>query len=145
MKKVNGIKMYDSKELEELLGVSRATITKLRRQGLIRSVYLGRVLYTSEESLNEYLNGKVLQTAARRESDTDLSTSLRELSEVILAGAKRSSGVRDTIEELKQMGIVEVIPDPEGGEDRIVPNREYLDKLLKEGNSKSPTEGDPKK
>ena len=147
MKKVNGIKMYDTKELEILLGFSRSTISKLRRQGLLRSVYLGRTLYTSEESLNEYLNGKALQAAARRETDNDVATSLREISERILEGrlTQGLANVKETIEELEKAGIVEVIPDPESGQTRIRPNKEYLAVLLKEDKSKSPTEEEANK
>lgn len=59
MKEINGLKMYTSQELCELLGITHYALTNLRRKGLIRSVYVGRGKYTSEEALREYLNGKI--------------------------------------------------------------------------------------
>ena len=58
MKVINGIKMFTTKELQDLLGVGYGTITAMRSKGLIRSVNIGKGLYTSEESLADYLNGK---------------------------------------------------------------------------------------
>lgn len=59
MKVVNNIKMFSTDEVCELLGVSRATLGRYRKEGKIRSVSLaGNGLYTSEESLSDYLNGK---------------------------------------------------------------------------------------
>lgn len=60
MRVVNGKKMFSSKELLEMLDLAERTISKLRKEGLIRSAQIGRGLYTSEESLNDYLNGKTL-------------------------------------------------------------------------------------
>lgn len=60
MQIVNGIKMFSSTEVAELLGVTERTIGKLRKDGLLRSVKLGKGAFTSEESLNDYLNGKTL-------------------------------------------------------------------------------------
>lgn len=60
MRVVNGKKMFSSKELSEMLDLAERTISKLRKEGLIRSAQIGRGLYTSEESLNDYLNGKTL-------------------------------------------------------------------------------------
>ena len=57
MRIVNGIKMFNTKELQELLGVSYTTLAKLRRSGQLRSARLGKSLYTSEQSLTDYLNG----------------------------------------------------------------------------------------
>lgn len=57
MRIVNGIKMFNSKELQELLGVSYNTLAKLRKSGQLRSARLGKSLYTSEQSLTDYLNG----------------------------------------------------------------------------------------
>lgn len=61
MIEINGLKMYDSDELAELLGVKKSRVYQLRRRGLIRSVYLeGKKLYTSEQSVMDYLNGLTL-------------------------------------------------------------------------------------
>lgn len=60
MKIINGVKMYDSKEVSALLGVNGTTLISYRRKGLLRSVRMGRGYYTSEESLRDYLNGKTL-------------------------------------------------------------------------------------
>lgn len=57
MRIVNGIKMFNSKEVAELLGVTERTLSKLRKERLLRSVTLGRKSYTSEQSLTDYLNG----------------------------------------------------------------------------------------
>lgn len=55
---IDGIKMYTSKELAELTGVSLPTITKWRRKGLITSVWIGKKKYTSEQSLRDFLTGR---------------------------------------------------------------------------------------
>ena len=52
--------MFSSKEVAELLDVSERTLSKLRKDGRLRSVTLGRGAYTSEQSLNDYLNGLTL-------------------------------------------------------------------------------------
>ena len=69
MKVVNGIKMFNSKELQELLGIGYATLTSLRKKGLIRSVNLGKGLYTSEESLADYLNGKTKEINSKNKKE----------------------------------------------------------------------------
>lgn len=61
MIEVNGIKLYSSKELQEMLGVSSYTITKYRNLGLLPYTNVGRARYTSEEALKDYLNGKTRQ------------------------------------------------------------------------------------
>lgn len=60
MKIINGIKMFNTKEVADMLDVSEHTISKLRREGLIRSITLGKGSYTSEQSLTDYLNGLTL-------------------------------------------------------------------------------------
>ena len=60
MRQINGIKMFSSKEIRELLGISVQALSGLRRKGLIRSVRMWGELYTSEQSLNDYLNGLTL-------------------------------------------------------------------------------------
>ena len=58
MIEINGIKMYDSEEVTALFNVTRPTLQRLRRDGLITSVNIGRKKYTSEEMIRDYLNGK---------------------------------------------------------------------------------------
>lgn len=58
MKIVNGIKMFTTDELAELLDVSRATIAVMRRKGILPSTRIGRSIYTSEECLSDYLNAR---------------------------------------------------------------------------------------
>ena len=55
--------MYSTKELCELLGVTSSTITAMRSKGLLPSTRIGKVKYTSEQSLADYLNGKTGQEA----------------------------------------------------------------------------------
>lgn len=67
MKTINGIKMFSSQEVMALLGISPAVLGRMRKEGLIRSVPLGKGLYTSEESLSDYLNGYTKEQALKRE------------------------------------------------------------------------------
>lgn len=60
MRVINGIKMFSSKEIKEMLDISDRTLTKLRKEGLLRSVTLSGRAYTSEQSLSDYLNGLTL-------------------------------------------------------------------------------------
>lgn len=62
MKVIDGLKMYSTKEVCELLGISVLTLYKYRANGMIRSVNIGKGKYTSEESLRDYLNGKATPT-----------------------------------------------------------------------------------
>ena len=61
MKIVNGIKMFSTSELCELLGVTGRTITLMRQKGLLPSTQMGRCIYTSEQVLSDYLNGKTTE------------------------------------------------------------------------------------
>lgn len=65
MKVINGIKMFSTEELRELLGVSLRTITMMRTDGVLPYTRIGRGLYTSEEALAEYLNGKTTEIRRR--------------------------------------------------------------------------------
>lgn len=60
MKEIQGLKMYDSAEVCEMLGISGQTLYRLRRDGLIRSTRIGRGKYTSEECMRDYLNAKTI-------------------------------------------------------------------------------------
>ena len=57
MKVINGIKMYDSQEVLDLLGISKGTLSKLRKSGKLRSVTIFGRPYTSERNIAIYLEG----------------------------------------------------------------------------------------
>lgn len=59
MLEIKNVKLYDTEELAALLNVSKPTISKLRKNGLIKYTRIGKKLYTSEQALNDYLNGVV--------------------------------------------------------------------------------------
>lgn len=144
MKIVNGKKMFSTSDLEDLLGVSRATITKLRKQGQLLSARLGRGLYTSEDSLNDYLNGKAIQAASRqKEQDKELSVSLRQLSEYLTTGTAPEgiNNVDEFIETLRKENVIDVIPDPDGNGKKVVLTKEYLSIFT----DKSRSASDPEK
>ncbi len=67
MKVINGIKMYSTRELCDLLGVSSASITAMRNKGLLLSTRIGKGKYTSEHSLADYLNGKTGEQGRKTE------------------------------------------------------------------------------
>ena len=58
MKIINGMKMYDTKEVCALLGIGNGTLIRYRREGLIRSIQIGRGKYTSEDCIRDFLNAK---------------------------------------------------------------------------------------
>lgn len=58
MKEINGIKLYDTSEVAELFNVTASTIANIRRKGLLPAVRVGKMLYTSEQSIKDYLNGR---------------------------------------------------------------------------------------
>lgn len=59
---IQGVKLYDTQDLAALLNVSRTTIGTLRSKGKLKFTRIGKKLYTSEESLREYLNGVLAET-----------------------------------------------------------------------------------
>lgn len=61
MEIINGIKLYDTKDLQDLLGVVPSTISNYRKRGLLPSVRVGRRVYTSEAALMDFLKGKTTQ------------------------------------------------------------------------------------
>ena len=61
MKVINEVKLFSTKELSNLLGVSERTISIMRTNGVLPYTRIGRGLYTSEEALAEYLNGKTTE------------------------------------------------------------------------------------
>lgn len=58
MKTINGIKLYDTKELALLLDVTTATIYGIRAKGLIKFTKIGTGYYYSEQAVRDYLLGK---------------------------------------------------------------------------------------
>lgn len=66
---INEVKLYDTQELATMLNVNRSTISKLRVKGLIKFTRIGRRLYTSEEALRLYLNGRVAETIHKTETE----------------------------------------------------------------------------
>ena len=61
MLEINNVKLYDTEELAALLNVSKPTISKLRNKGKLKFTRIGKKLYTSEQALNDYLNGVVAE------------------------------------------------------------------------------------
>ncbi|MCD8295358.1 MAG: helix-turn-helix domain-containing protein [Clostridia bacterium] len=59
MKEINGLKLYDTREVADLFNITPISVTKMRAKGVIRSVRIGRRKYTSEESIRDYLNGLI--------------------------------------------------------------------------------------
>lgn len=69
MIEIEGVKLYDTEELATLFSVNRSTISKLRVKGLIKFTRIGRKLYTSEDALRLYLNGRVAETLSGQETE----------------------------------------------------------------------------
>lgn len=65
MLEIKNVKLYDTAELAALLNVSIPTISKLRNRGKLKYTRIGRKLYTSEQALNDYLNGVVAEQTAK--------------------------------------------------------------------------------
>lgn len=61
---VNGIKLFDENEVMKQLNISKPTMNKYKRQGLITFVKIGRFCYISENSLNAFVEG-LTTTAAK--------------------------------------------------------------------------------
>lgn len=57
MKEIQGMKLYTTEEVAEMLGCSTATVSKLRKTGKLRTSQVGKRLYSSEEAIKDYLNG----------------------------------------------------------------------------------------
>lgn len=56
---IDGIKLYDRKELAQMLGVGITTIGNYHKRGELRKVTIGRRLYSSEDALRDFLNGRI--------------------------------------------------------------------------------------
>lgn len=57
MKEIQGMKLYTSEEVAEMLGCSQQTLSRLRKTGKLRATQIGNRLYSSEEAIKDYLNG----------------------------------------------------------------------------------------
>lgn len=56
-KEVLGVKLYSTKEVSELLGITITTTIKYISQGKIKSRMIGGRRYVTEENLKEYVLG----------------------------------------------------------------------------------------
>lgn len=59
MIEIKGVKLYDTQELCNLFGVTPQVIGKYRKKGLLNATRVGRKMYTSEDSIRNYLNGNI--------------------------------------------------------------------------------------
>lgn len=64
---VGDLKLYEVKELSELLNIQERTIRKLLREGTLKAKKLARKWYVSEESLKEYFSQD--EDKSQREGD----------------------------------------------------------------------------
>ena len=62
---IDGIKLYTRQELAQMLNVGESTIGSYHRKGTLRYVMIGKRLYTSEEALKDFLNGKIYRGVGR--------------------------------------------------------------------------------
>lgn len=61
MKEVNGVKLYTTKEVAELLGSSLYFVQSRIKKGFLSSVRISRNIYVSEEGLTAYLRGSIAE------------------------------------------------------------------------------------
>ncbi len=54
-RKIGNIKMYNTKEVSELLGLSELSVRKYLREGKIKAKKIGAKWYISNQELKEYL------------------------------------------------------------------------------------------
>jgi excisionase family DNA binding protein len=54
-KRINKIKFYLVEEIQDILGLTRETVTKYIHQGRIHAIKIGSSWHISNESLNEFL------------------------------------------------------------------------------------------
>lgn len=57
MKEVQGVKLYTTQEIAEMLGCTTVTVSRLRKSGKLRYTQIGKLCYSSEEAIKDYLNG----------------------------------------------------------------------------------------
>lgn len=72
MKVINDVKLFSTKELSNLLGVSERTISIMRTNGVLPYTRIGRGLFTSEEALAEYLNGNTTEIKRRKRKEEEI-------------------------------------------------------------------------
>lgn len=65
---IDGIKLYTRQELADMLNVCISTIGNYHRKGTLRYVVIGKRVYTSEEALKDFLNGKIYRTTTALEN-----------------------------------------------------------------------------
>lgn len=63
---VDGLKLYTRKELASMLNVGVTTIMNYQNRGELRSVKIGKAIYSSEEALREFLNGRIPELRNRK-------------------------------------------------------------------------------
>ena len=66
---VDGIKLYDRGELAAMLNVGITTIANYHKRGELRKVMIGKRVYSSEEALRDFLNGKIPELRNRTRSE----------------------------------------------------------------------------
>lgn len=75
---VNGIKLYTTAEICQMLGIEAHAVARMRARGLLRYTQVRRQRMTSEQALSDYLNGIIVPTEqtthhprAKRGANTD--------------------------------------------------------------------------
>lgn len=66
---VDGLKLYTRKELASMLNVGVTTIMNYQNRGELRSVKIGKAIFSSEEALREFLNGRIPELRNRKKED----------------------------------------------------------------------------
>lgn len=66
---VDGLKLYTRKDLASMLNVGLSTIMNYQRRGELRSVKVGKAIYSSEEALREFLNGRIPELRNRKREE----------------------------------------------------------------------------
>lgn len=67
MKVINGLKMYTTADLQEMLGCAVGFVRKIRLEGQIRFTKIGGKIYFSEDALTEYLQGRTATSEKKDE------------------------------------------------------------------------------
>lgn len=78
MKIVNGMKLFSTPEVCELLGVTGASVSRMRKKGLLHSIRMGRAIYTSEQALSDYLNGKTTEILRKERAKAEAEAKAME-------------------------------------------------------------------
>lgn len=67
---VDGLKLYTRKELASMLNVGITTIMNYQNKGELRSVKIGKAIYSSEEALRDFLNGRIPELRDRNKAES---------------------------------------------------------------------------